>query len=134
REPASNHLTPSSFLINLTTLCPPLLPLGAVSSRPRVCASNLKSQIANPPSTQPTSSTVHPHPSSRYTLLMRVLISGAAGFIGSHLADHLLSQNHEVLGLDNLLTGRLSNISHLKSNPKFNLLQQDVTENFKIDG
>ena len=65
---------------------------------------------------------------------MRIAISGAAGFVGSHLADHLLSQNHEVFGLDNLLTGRLSNISHLKSNPKFSLLHQNVNENFKIDG
>jgi len=65
---------------------------------------------------------------------MRIAISGAAGFIGSHLADHLLAQSHEVVGLDNLLTGRLSNIAHLKHNKRFNLLQQDVTESFKIDG
>jgi len=65
---------------------------------------------------------------------MRIAISGAAGFVGSHLADHLLSQNHEVFGLDNLLTGRLSNVAHLKHDTRFTLLQQDVTENFKIDG
>jgi len=65
---------------------------------------------------------------------MRVLISGAAGFLGSHLADHLLAQSHEVVGLDNLLTGRPANIAHLKHDNRFTLLQQDVTENFKIDG
>jgi dTDP-glucose 4,6-dehydratase len=65
---------------------------------------------------------------------MRALISGAAGFIGSHLADLLLSHGHDVLGLDNLLTGRLSNVAHLKHDSRFNLLQQDVTENFNIDG
>ncbi|HEV8606863.1 MAG TPA: NAD-dependent epimerase/dehydratase family protein [Tepidisphaeraceae bacterium] len=65
---------------------------------------------------------------------MRILISGAAGFIASHLADLLLAQGHEVLGIDNLLTGRLSNVAHLKHDTRFTLLQQDVTENFKIDG
>src|SRR5437016_1086612 len=65
---------------------------------------------------------------------MRVLISGAAGCIGSHLADLLLSHGHDVVGLDNLLTGRLSNVAHLKHDSRFTLLQQDVTENFKIDG
>src|SRR5215208_7667782 len=67
-------------------------------------------------------------------LPMRVLISGAAGFIGSHLADLLLSHGHDVVGIDNLLTGRLSNIAHLKHDSRFNLLQQDVTEPIKIDG
>jgi len=65
---------------------------------------------------------------------MRVLISGAAGFLGSHLADLLLSHGHDVVGLDNLLTGRLSNVAHLKHDTRFTLLQQDITENFKIDG
>jgi nucleoside-diphosphate-sugar epimerase len=65
---------------------------------------------------------------------MRVLISGAAGFIGSHLADHLLAQGHEVVGVDNLLTGRLANVPHLKHDSRFNLLQQDVVEPVKIDG
>jgi dTDP-glucose 4,6-dehydratase len=65
---------------------------------------------------------------------MRVLVSGAAGFIGSHLADLLLSHGHDVVGLDNLLTGRLSNIAHLKHDTRFTLLQQDVTEPVKIDG
>jgi dTDP-glucose 4,6-dehydratase len=65
---------------------------------------------------------------------MRCLLSGAAGFIGSHLADLLLSHGHDVVGIDNLLTGRLSNIAHLKHDSRFTLLQQDVTENFNIDG
>ena len=65
---------------------------------------------------------------------MQVLITGGAGFLGSHLVDRLIADGHNVTVFDNLLTGRLSNISHLKSNPKFSLLQQDVTENFKTDG
>ena len=65
---------------------------------------------------------------------MRILLSGAAGFIGSHLADLLLSHGHDVVGLDNLLTGRLSNIAHLKHDTRFTLLQQDVTDEIKIDG
>ncbi len=65
---------------------------------------------------------------------MRMLISGAAGFIGSHLADVLLAQGHEVHGIDNLLTGRLSNIAHLKHDKRFTLISQDVCEPVQIDG
>jgi dTDP-glucose 4,6-dehydratase len=65
---------------------------------------------------------------------MRILLSGAAGFIGSHLADLLLSHGHDVVGIDNLLTGRLANVAHLKHDTRFTLLQQDVTDPIKIDG
>ena len=50
---------------------------------------------------------------------MRVLVTGGAGFIGSHLCDHLLADNHVVSVIDNLSTGRLENIEHLMSNPAF---------------
>ena len=56
----------------------------------------------------------------------RVLVTGGAGFLGSHLCERLLSQGREVLCLDNLLTGRLSNIEHLTSDPKFTFVRQDV--------
>jgi UDP-glucose 4-epimerase len=58
---------------------------------------------------------------------MRVLITGGAGFVGSHLADGLLARGDEVFALDNLSTGSISNISHLKSNPKFHYVIDSVT-------
>ena len=57
---------------------------------------------------------------------MRVLITGAAGFLGSHLTDAMLSEGHSVLGVDNLSTGNLANLEHLKHEPKFAFEQQDI--------
>jgi dTDP-glucose 4,6-dehydratase len=57
---------------------------------------------------------------------MRVLVTGGAGFIGSHLCDALLGEGHSVVCADNLLTGRLDNIAHLGNEPRFQFLQQDV--------
>jgi dTDP-glucose 4,6-dehydratase len=65
---------------------------------------------------------------------MRILISGAAGFLGSHLTDLLLGQGHEVAGVDNFITGKPENIAHLKSNPKYSFTQADVIEPVKIEG
>ena len=59
---------------------------------------------------------------------MRVLVTGGAGFIGSHLCDRLLGEGNEVLCLDNFFTGRRENIFHLLDNPRFELLRHDVTE------
>jgi len=61
---------------------------------------------------------------------MRILVTGAAGFLGSHLCDALIANGHSVVGLDNLFTGRLSNISQLKSEPRFEFLHADVTKSF----
>jgi UDP-glucose 4-epimerase len=58
---------------------------------------------------------------------MRVLITGGAGFVGSHLAERLLSDGHEVFVLDNLSTGSMDNIGHLKPHPKFHYTIDDVT-------
>ena len=49
--------------------------------------------------------------------MKRALITGAAGFLGSHLADRLLAEGYEVVGMDNLITGDLRNLDHLKSEP-----------------
>lgn len=59
---------------------------------------------------------------------MRVLVSGGAGFIGSHLCDRLLADGHEVVALDNLSTGRAENLAHLRDCPSFRLLIHDVCE------
>ena len=59
---------------------------------------------------------------------MRILVTGGAGFIGSHLCERLLSDGNEVICLDNFFTGRKSNISHLRDNRAFELVRHDVTE------
>lgn len=58
---------------------------------------------------------------------MRILITGAAGFLGSHLTDRLLADGHQVIGLDNFITGNPENLGHLKDNPNFYLMEQDVS-------
>jgi len=65
---------------------------------------------------------------------MRVLLTGAAGFLGSHLCDLLLEKGHEVVGLDNLVTGRLENLAQLRTNPHFSLIEQDVSEFISVPG
>ena len=61
-----------------------------------------------------------------------VLITGAAGFLGSHLCDYFISKNYKVLGIDNLITGSLTNVSHLESSSNFEFREIDITHNFKI--
>jgi dTDP-glucose 4,6-dehydratase len=65
---------------------------------------------------------------------MRVLITGAAGFIGSHLVDRLLTDGCEVVGVDNCVTGRWSNLSHLAGRTDLVLLQHDVVQPIVLDG
>ncbi len=62
---------------------------------------------------------------------MRMLVSGVAGFLGSHLADALLSDGNSVLGVDNLCTGSLQNIDHLKGEMRFDFLQRDISMPFE---
>jgi dTDP-glucose 4,6-dehydratase len=64
----------------------------------------------------------------------RILITGGAGFIGSHLCERHLADGHEVIAVDNLLTGDRDNIAHLFANPKFTFLQQDVTNYLWVKG
>ncbi|MFP5235678.1 MAG: UDP-glucuronic acid decarboxylase family protein [Acidobacteriota bacterium] len=61
---------------------------------------------------------------------MRVLVSGAAGFLGSHLTDALLSEGHRVVGVDNLSTGTPRNLEHLRNEPRFEYIRQDICEAF----
>ncbi len=65
---------------------------------------------------------------------MRILITGAAGFLGSHLCDRFLAEGHEVIGMDNLLTGNTDNIAHLAGNEHFRFIKYDVTHYIYIEG
>jgi dTDP-glucose 4,6-dehydratase len=65
---------------------------------------------------------------------MRIVLTGGAGFIGSHLADFLTGHNHQVVSIDNLLTGEEENISHLVSQKDFEFRRQDITEPIEIAG
>jgi len=65
---------------------------------------------------------------------MRTVITGGAGFIGSHLCDRLLAMGHEVVAIDNLITGSVDNIAHLASNPRFTFIRHDVTQYILVDG
>ena len=62
------------------------------------------------------------------------LVTGGAGFLGSHLVDLLLSRGHRVIAIDNFVTGRADNIAHLAGNQNFRFIQQDVTEFIFLDG
>ena len=65
---------------------------------------------------------------------MRVLVTGAAGFLGSHLCDRLLAQGYRVVGMDNFLTGNSANLAHLRSHPDFQLVLHDVTNFIELEG
>src|SRR5574337_1815066 len=65
---------------------------------------------------------------------MRVLITGGAGFIGSHLCDHFIARGDEVIAIDNFITGSPDNIAHLQNHPRFHFIRQDVTEHLRVDG
>jgi dTDP-glucose 4,6-dehydratase len=65
---------------------------------------------------------------------MRVLVTGAAGFLGSHLCDRLLAQGHRVVGMDNFITGNAANVAHLRSHPAFQFVLHDVTNFIELGG
>jgi len=65
---------------------------------------------------------------------MRVLITGAAGFLGSHLAEKFLDSGHTVIGMDNLVTGNIRNIAHLAGRSDFLFIKHDVTNYIYVDG
>ncbi len=64
---------------------------------------------------------------------MRILVTGGAGFLGSHLCERLILEGHEVLAVDNFYTGTKENVIHLKPNPKFELLRHDVTQELNVE-
>jgi dTDP-glucose 4,6-dehydratase len=66
--------------------------------------------------------------------MKKILITGAAGFLGSHLCDRFIKEGFEVIGMDNFITGDAKNISHLTPHPNFNFIEHDVTHYINIDG
>ncbi len=65
---------------------------------------------------------------------MRIVITGAAGFLGSHLSDHLLADGHEVIGMDNFITGNADNIAHLAGNENFSFYKRDISNYIFVPG
>ena len=65
---------------------------------------------------------------------MRIVITGGAGFLGSHLSETLVARGHEVVAVDNLVTGRRANVTQLEASGRFELIEHDVTEPFDVDG
>jgi dTDP-glucose 4,6-dehydratase len=65
---------------------------------------------------------------------MRILITGAAGFLGSHLCDYLLEKGHEIVGMDNFITGTPMNLAHLAGNSNFQFIKHDVSEFIFVPG
>ncbi len=66
--------------------------------------------------------------------MARALVTGGAGFLGSHLGDRLLAEGYDVVAIDNLVTGSVDNIAHNKNNPKFQYLEQDIIDPYAVDG
>ena len=65
---------------------------------------------------------------------MRIAVTGAAGFLGSHLVDRLLAEDHDVVGVDSLITGQIENLKHLETNRAFRFVKADVTQYIHIPG
>jgi nucleoside-diphosphate-sugar epimerase len=70
-----------------------------------------------------------PPPSSS----LHIVVAGAAGFVGSHLVDRFIADGHRVTGVDDLITGRRSNLEHLANHPRFRLLEHDIARAFEVD-
>lgn len=66
--------------------------------------------------------------------MARILVTGGAGFIGSHLCEFLLAKGHEIICMDNLITGNLKNIQHLMGNKKFTYVDHDISKHVSVDG
>src|SRR3972149_8639622 len=65
---------------------------------------------------------------------MRILVTGAAGFLGSHLCDRLLAEGHQVVGMDNFITGRAENLAHNAGHPNFSFIRHDVSNFIFVPG
>ena len=63
---------------------------------------------------------------------MRILITGGAGFVGSHLCDRLLADGHHVIAMDNLITGSRANVAHLVNHPQFELVLHNVAQRIAL--
>src|SRR5205823_6545187 len=73
-----------------------------------------------------------PDPRHERNSAVRTLITGGAGFIGSHLCERFLAEGHEVVAVDNFLTGSLENLDHLRANPRFRFVGHDISNPLKL--
>ncbi len=106
---------------------------GAAESTTEPELSEFAETGASVPRTIPSEKIAAPYlvpPVARGKRKMRVLLTGAAGFLGSHLTDRLLAEGHSVVGVDNLSTGVFHNLAHLARNPRFELIEHDICEFF----
>jgi dTDP-glucose 4,6-dehydratase len=65
---------------------------------------------------------------------LRILITGAAGFLGSHLCDRFLAEGHSVIGMDNFITGNPQNLAHLSGHPQYSFIRHDVSDFIFVPG
>ena len=72
--------------------------------------------------------------STRMHATRSAVVTGGAGFLGSHLCERLLAEGYSVVCVDNLLTGRRENVAHLADDPRFRFVEHDVTRPFELDG
>src|SRR5438034_3743229 len=66
--------------------------------------------------------------------IVRTFITGGGGFIGSHLCERFLAEGHDVIAVDNFITGRPENVRHLQNNKRFSVIEHDVSQALSVDG
>ncbi len=105
-----------------------------LAPRQRIAAGDRPFQRPHGARREPKSGELTAH--TAYTILpeMKIVITGGAGFVGSHLVDRFVAAGDEVLAVDNLITGRRRNIAHLADNPLFEFLEHDVSQPLFLDG
>ncbi len=101
--------------------------------RPLIAQNFQRKILISCPILSPTNLSIKDYNKHLKPLPMRILVTGGAGFLGSHLCDRLIDNGDDVICVDNFFTGRKENIAHLVPNPKFELVEHDVIEPFEFE-